>query len=66
MLPTTTHGTQNKALFNSWLAKHGALAREAASSLQPIWSQPQSRPSSFEDAQAAAKNRIKEIVGELA
>ena len=38
-----TYASQNIALFNKWLAKHGDLALDAANHLQPVWSQPASR-----------------------
>ena len=46
-------------------AHHAALAHEAASNLQPIWSQPRVKVSSFAEAQAAAKNRIEAICKEV-
>ena len=49
------HGKANKKLFDGWLKKHAALARDAAASLQPIWSQPHGKPVQFTDAQAQAK-----------
>ncbi len=59
------HGAHNKGLFNGWMAQHAALAHEAASNLQPIWSQPRVKVSSFAEAQAAAKNRIEAICKEV-
>lgn len=59
------HATHNKGLFNGWLAHHGALAREAAANLQPIWSQPRVKVSSFPEAQATAQNRIKTICSQV-
>jgi propane 2-monooxygenase small subunit len=59
------HGDHNKGLFNGWMAHHAALANEAAGNLQPIWSQPRVKVSSFAEAQAAAKNRIVAICKEV-
>jgi len=59
------HGAHNKGLFNGWMTHHAALAHEAASNLQPIWSQPRVKVSSFAEAQAAAKNRIEAICKEV-
>ncbi|GMG83117.1 aromatic/alkene monooxygenase hydroxylase subunit beta [Paralimibaculum aggregatum] len=59
------HGAENRALFQTWLRLHGELADKAAASLQPIWSQPHSKPISFEDARAVSQERIGHIVGEL-
>lgn len=59
------HGAHNKALFKTWLKKHGDLAHKAAAALQPIWSQPHSKPVSFEDAKAVSHERLNHIVTEL-
>jgi len=59
------HGAHNKGLFNGWMAHHATLANEAASNLQPIWSQPRVKVSTFAEAQAAAKNRIAAICSEV-
>jgi propane monooxygenase small subunit len=47
------------------MTHHAALAHEAASNLQPIWSQPRVKVSSFAEAQAATKNRIATICKEV-
>ena len=60
-----THGAKNIALFNTWLAKHGELALDAARHLQPIWSQPRVKAAAFADALAHAKNRVKAIATEI-
>ena len=59
------HGAHNRKLFKSWLAKHGDLAEKAAAALQPIWSQPHSKPVSFEDVKAVSKERVGQIIAEL-
>jgi len=59
------HGAANKALFQEWKEKYSALAQKAATGLQPIWSQPHSKPVSFSDAQAQAAERFAKITGEL-
>ena len=59
------HGAHNKGLFNGWMAHHGAMAHEAAANLQPIWSQPRVKVSSFAEAQALAKNRIEAICAQI-
>ena len=38
------HAANNKKLFKGWFKKYGALAEKAATGLQPIWSQPHSKP----------------------
>ena len=59
------HGTANKVLFQSWVKKHGDLADKAASGLQPIWSQPHSKPVSFQDVKAVSHERVGQIMSEL-
>ena len=59
------HGAHNRALFNGWVRKHAALADKAAAALQPIWSQPHSKPVSFADALAASHERLAQILGEV-
>lgn len=59
------HAAHNKALFQTWLKKHGDLAEKAAMALQPIWSQPHSKPVSFEDVKAVSQERVGQILGEL-
>lgn len=58
-------GAQNRALFQSWVKKHGALADKAARQLQPIWSKPHSKPVSFEEARAVSEERFAKILGEV-
>lgn len=59
------YGSENKALFGKWLKKHAALGDKAAMALQPIWSQPHSKPVSFAEVQAKSQERLAQIVGEL-
>lgn len=59
------HAAHNQALFQSWVKKHGALADKAAAALQPIWSQPPSKPVSFEHVRSVSHERIAQILGEL-
>ncbi|MGC1427370.1 MAG: aromatic/alkene monooxygenase hydroxylase subunit beta [Albidovulum sp.] len=59
------HGGENRALFQKWVMKHAALADKAAKSLQPIWSQPHSKPVSFDEARAVSEERFAKILGEL-
>lgn len=60
-----THGAHNRALFQTWIMKHAALADKAARQLQPIWSQPHSKPVSFEEARAGSEERFGQILAEL-
>jgi propane monooxygenase small subunit len=59
------HGEANRKLFRDWLGRHGALARKAAQGLQPIWSQPHSKPVSFAEVQEKSQERLAKILGEL-
>jgi len=59
------HGMHNRALMNGWVKKHAGLADKAAAALQPIWSQPHSKPVSFADAQAVSQERLSRILGEV-
>lgn len=59
------HAVHNHGLFNGWVHKHAALARKAAVGLQPVWSQPHSKPVQFSDAKAHSVERINRILGEL-
>ncbi|AGT10899.1 ferritin family protein [Paracoccus aminophilus] len=59
------HGEHNRALFHGWVKKYGDLADKAAAALQPIWSQPHSKPVSFADAQAASHERLAHILSEI-
>ena len=60
-----THAQSNRTLFEGWLAKHGALAVEAANQLQPIWSQPRVKIAQFPDALEQSHNRLRAIGSEI-
>lgn len=59
------HGDHNRALLSAWVKKHGDLADKASANLRPIWSQPHSKPLSYDDARATSVERIGQILGEL-
>jgi len=59
------HGAHNRKLMQGWIKAHGALADKAAAGLQPIWSQPHSKPVSFEDVRAVSHERLGKILSEL-
>ncbi|MGC8477504.1 MAG: aromatic/alkene monooxygenase hydroxylase subunit beta [Acetobacteraceae bacterium] len=59
------HATHNHGVFHAWLNKHGALAREAANQLQPVWSMPRVKVAQFNDALGQAINRIRAIGAEI-
>jgi propane monooxygenase small subunit len=56
----------NKDLMQGWLSKWVPQALEAARTLQPIWSQADSKPPTFEDSLDKAKNRFAGILADLA
>ena len=59
------HGSHNKQLFSGWLEKHLALARDASTNLQPLWSQPRVKAMTYAEAADRANNRFRTIVGEI-
>ena len=59
------HGAANRKLVNGWIKKHGDLADKASAALRPIWSQPHSKPISYDDARAVSVERLDKILGEL-
>ncbi len=59
------HGKHNIALFNSWLAKYGDLAVNAAKNLQPIWSMPHNKVAQFSEAYANAVARMQNIASQV-
>lgn len=65
LVSDATHGAHNKALFTTWLNRYTDLAVIAAKNLQPIWSLPKNKVASFEDAFAAAANRVRTIATQL-
>ncbi|HQT80169.1 MAG TPA: toluene hydroxylase, partial [Rhodopila sp.] len=59
------HGERNRQLLVNWANTHGSLAMEAASRLQPVWSQPRVKVVQFNDAFDQAKNRLRAIAAEI-
>ncbi len=60
-----THAAANRKLFKQWLKKHRTLADKAAIGLQPIWSQPHSKPVAFAEVQEKSHERLNQILAEL-
>ncbi len=58
-------GAHNRSLLQGWIGKHAALADKASAGLRPIWSQPHSKPLSYDDARATSVERLGNILGEL-
>jgi propane monooxygenase small subunit len=57
--------THNKTTIQGWLGDWVPKAISAARKLQPIWSQPDSKPRRFEDGLDRAKSRFSGILAEL-
>jgi propane 2-monooxygenase small subunit len=55
----------NNAIIGEWLATWVPRAITAARTLQPLWSQPDSKPPRFEDGLDSAKSRFTSILSEL-
>ena len=55
----------NSRIMNTWLADWTGQAITAARAMQPLWSQPDSKPGRFEDALDRVKSRFAGIVEEL-
>jgi propane monooxygenase small subunit len=55
----------NKQVMNGWLSNWVPQCLEAARQLQPLWSQPDSKPPRFEDGLDRAKNRFAGILSDL-
>jgi propane monooxygenase small subunit len=55
----------NQKIVQGWMEKYLPLCSEAANLLQPIWSQPRVKVSSFADAYAAARIRVEAILGQI-
>jgi propane monooxygenase small subunit len=55
----------NRSILNAWLADWVTDCIGAARELQPLWSQPDSKPPRFEDGLDRAKSRFADLVSEL-
>jgi propane 2-monooxygenase small subunit len=55
----------NKAILDGWLSTWVPRSITAAREMQPLWSQPDSKPPRFEDALDRAKKRFSAILSEL-
>jgi propane 2-monooxygenase small subunit len=58
-------GDQNKAKLQEWLSVWTPKAIAASRTLQPLWSQPESKPPRFEDGLDAQKARFSGILSDL-
>jgi len=55
----------NRAILESWLASWVPRCLTAARTLQPLWSQPDAKPSRFEDGLDRAKSRFTGVLSDL-
>jgi propane monooxygenase small subunit len=55
----------NKEIIQGWLSNWVPQAIAAARAMQPLWSQPESKPPRFEDSLDNAKARLSGILSEL-
>ncbi len=60
-----THGEANKEVMEEWLAEWVPYSIAAARGLEPIWSEPEIQPVSFEQSFERARNRFEAILSDL-
>jgi propane monooxygenase small subunit len=60
-----THGQANRQVMQEWLAKWVPYSVRAARGLEPIWSEPEVQPISFEDSFGRVRSRFEGIVSDL-
>lgn len=65
LLEDETNGMENRELMQGWLAEWMPYSLAAARGLQPIWSEPDKQPVSFEESFEKARTRFEEILDEL-
>jgi propane 2-monooxygenase small subunit len=59
------HGAANKAVMEGWLAEWTPVSREAARTLQPIWSQPAEKAVRFEDSAERSEARFADLLSDI-
>ena len=64
-LKDETHGEANKQLMQEWLAEWVPYSVQAARGLEPIWTELEVQPVSFEDSFDRARNRFEGILSDL-
>jgi propane monooxygenase small subunit len=58
-------GADNRAVMSEWISTWVPRCLSAARTLQPLWSQPDGKPTRFEDSLDASKARFVELLGGL-
>jgi propane 2-monooxygenase small subunit len=64
-LEDETNGEANKEVMQGWLAEWMPLSVAAAKGLEPIWSEPEVQPVSFEDSFSRARTRFEDILSDF-
>jgi propane monooxygenase small subunit len=64
-LEDETHGEENKQLMEEWLEEWVPYSIQAAKGLEPIWSEPEVQPVSFEESFEQVKSRFEGILSDL-
>ncbi len=60
-----THGEANRQVMQEWLAEWVPYSVQAAKGLEPIWSEPEVQPVSFEDSFGRVRSRFEGILSDL-
>ena len=60
-----THGEANKRTMQEWLAEWAPYSVQAARGLEPIWSEPEVQPVSFEDSFGRVRSRFEGLLSDL-
>jgi propane monooxygenase small subunit len=64
-LEDETNGEANKEAMQGWLAEWVPYSVAAAQGLEPIWSEPEVQPVSFEDSFSRASTRFESILSDF-
>jgi propane monooxygenase small subunit len=65
MLEDEVHGEENRQLMQEWLARWVPYSMAAARGLDPIWSEPEVQPVSFDESFRKVKSRFEDILSDL-
>jgi propane monooxygenase small subunit len=65
MLEDPVHGEENRRLMQDWLELWVPYSLAAARGLEPIWSEPEHQPVSFDESFEKVRNRFEGILSDL-
>lgn len=65
MVNDGVHGEENRETMQEWLAKWTPYSVAAAKGLEPLWSEPEVKPVSFEKGYERAQKRFEDILSDL-